>query len=160
MINLHQLGLSAAIACALAVGIVAQTTPTAPAATPPDRMTAITVAGCVQRDATPAAASIRESVGTSGSQPSPSFVLADVRAGAASTATPEAVLITLTVTGYRLAGDDKEVTQHVGRRVEITGTVDQKDEAIQRAGNGQTGAAALPTLTIITLTETTGTCSK
>ena len=160
MITLHQLGLSTGIVCALAVGIVAQTSSTPPATTPPDRMTAITVAGCVQRNTTPAAASLRETVGTSGNQPSASFVLADVRAGATSTGTPEAVLVTSTVTEYRLSGDDKEVMEHVGRRVEITGTVDQKDEAIQHAGKGTTGAVALPELTIITLKETTGACSK
>jgi hypothetical protein len=160
MMNLQQIGLSASIACALVTGIVAQTSSIPPAVTPPDQMTAITVTGCLQRDTTPAAATIRETVGTSGAQPSVSFVLADARASEASTATPEAVLVTSTVTAYRLSGDDEEVTQLVGRSVEISGTVDQKDDAIQRAGNGTTGAAARPKLTIITLKKTTGTCSN
>jgi hypothetical protein len=40
------------------------------------------------------------------------------------------------------------------------GTVDQKERAIERAEHGTTGAAALPKLTIATMKETTGTCSK
>jgi len=160
VINLNQLGLSTAITCSLAVGIAAQTSSTPPATTPPDQMTAITVTGCVQRNTTPPAPSLREAVGTAGARPDAVFVLADARSSGAGTATPDAVVVTSTVTQYQLSGDSQEVEQNVGRRVEISGTVDRKDGAIGRAGQGMTDATALPKLTIATLKETTGTCSK
>jgi hypothetical protein len=160
MITLHQLGLSTAIACSFAAGIAAQTSSTPPATTPPDQMTAITVTGCVQRNATLIEATTREAVGTTGARPRAVFVLADARGSAASIATPDAAVVTSTVTAYRLSGDDEEVEQNLGRRVEIMGTVDQKDGAVDRASHGETGAAALPKLTITTLKETAGTCSK
>ena len=160
MISLQQLGLSTTIACSLAAGIAAQTSATPPATTPPDRMTAITVSGCVQRNPTPPATSTRETVGTAGARPDTSFILADARGSATSTATPDAAVLTSTVTEYQLSGDTQEVEQNLGRRVEIVGTVDQKDGAVGRASRGTTGAAALPKLTIATLKESTGTCSK
>jgi hypothetical protein len=160
MSNLHQLGLSTAIACSLAAGIAAQTSSTPPATTPPDQMTAITVTGCVQRNTTLAEASPGEAVGTAGVRPGALFILADARGSAASGATPEAVVVTSTISVYQLSGDNQEVAQNLGRRVEIMGTVDQKERAIERAEHGTTGAVPLPKLTIATMKETTGTCSK
>jgi hypothetical protein len=88
------------------------------------------------------------------------FILAEARGSAASTATPDAAVLTSTVTEYQLSGDSQEVEQNLGHRVEIVGTVDQKDGAVVRMSRGTAGSAALPKLTITTLKESTGTCSK
>src|ERR1700722_17046783 len=105
MIDLHQLALSTAIACALAAGIAAQTSSTPPATTPPDQMTTVTVTGCVQRNATPSVTSGHETAGTSGVRPGASFILADARGSAASSATPEGAVVTSTIAVYQLSGD-------------------------------------------------------
>jgi hypothetical protein len=140
--------------------MTAQTSSTSAASTAPDRITTITVTGCVQRSTTPATSAAREIVATTGAQPDSPFILANARSNVAAAVTPEAVVVASTITAYRLSGDDQEVALNVGRRVEITGTVNERDAAIDGADKGTAGTAALPTLTITLLKEATGTCAR
>jgi hypothetical protein len=158
MINVRQLGLFAAFTCSCAAAAGAQTTSTPP---PPDEMTAITVSGCVQRNTTPSASSEREAIGSTGTRPDSPLILVDARGKKAAAVTPAAELVTSAVTSYRLAGGGKLVAENIGRRVEIAGTVDKRDPAIEQAVTGRSGAAPLPPmLTITMLTPLTGTCAK
>jgi hypothetical protein len=158
MTQLHQFRLSAVIAASLAAGLAAQTSPVQPPASP-DRMTAIVVTGCVQRNTARAASATSYAVGTSGTQADALFILANVRTPAAGSPTPEAAALASTVTTYRLYGDDKEVEQNLGRSVEIGGTVDQGDAAVAHPGQ-VAGSKGMPKLTVTTVKELTGSCSK
>ena len=122
-------------------------------------MTAIVVTGCVQRNSARAASASGEAVGTSGAQADALFILANVRTSATGTPTPEAAALASIVTTYRLYGDDKEVETNLGHNVQIGGTVDQGDAAVAHPGQAA-GSKGIPKLTVTTVKELGGTCSR
>jgi len=118
-----QSGMFAAIVCAAAVSLSAQSTPppagdqTQPRA---DASNKITVTGCVERakdNSTPTGTSGATATDTS------KFVLNNVAAAPAATSPSGASAI---ASSYRLDADDSKLTAHVGHKVEITGTADDK----------------------------------
>jgi hypothetical protein len=159
MTQLHQFGLWTVLALSCATGLAAQASPGQPPAASPDRMTAIVVTGCVQRNSARAASTTSGVVGTSGTQADALFILANVRMPAAGTPTPEAAALASTVTTYRLYGDDKDVESSLGHNVEIGGTVDQADAAVAHAGQAA-ASSGFPKLTVTTVKVLAGTCSK
>jgi hypothetical protein len=128
--------------------VMAQTAAPAQPSVSPDRMTTITVTGCVQRNPAPPAAT----AGAIG-QASANFILTNARR-AAGDSTPEAQAVASSVKTYRLIGDEPEVTDTLGRHVEITGTLDQGNGATELA----TGAST-PKLTVTMVKLTPGSCT-
>ena len=95
----------------------------------------ITVTGCIAK-AEPGATGTTGAAGATATEKEAKFVLnnASVTPSAtAGTAGAENAPAAATATEYKLDGDDAKLTPHVGHKVEITGTVDDK------------GAAAAPT---------------
>jgi hypothetical protein len=158
MTQLHQFGLSTVLAVSCAAGLAAQASPIQPPAASPDRMTAIVVTGCVQRN-TANAVSATSGVAGASAQADASFILANVRTAASGTPTPEAATLASIVTTYRLYGDDKEVESNLGHNVQIGGTVDQGDAAVAHPGQAA-GSRGIPKLTVTTVKELAGTCSR
>jgi hypothetical protein len=115
---------------------------------PPDQTTTISVSGCVSRTAAPAAES--------------AYLLTEARneESTAAEPTPDAVHLTSTVATYRLSGNDEEIAQHIDRRVTISGTVDQRDPAAAGANHGTANTTTPPKLTVTSMKETTGSCSR
>lgn len=121
-----QSGAFAAIVCAAAVSLSAQTPPTPPAAdTQPSYGSAnkITVTGCVERakgSATP--------TGTSGAaaMDTTKFVLNNVASSATETAGTSGSAKASIASSYRLDAEDSKLSPHVGHKIEVTGTVDEK----------------------------------
>lgn len=122
-----QSGVFAAIACAAAVSLSAQTPTTPPAAdqTQPSYGAAdkITVTGCVER-AKPSDAP----TGTSGAATDTTkFVLNNVAASAtapetAGTSGSKAEI----ASSYRLDAEDSKLSPHLGHKIEVTGIVEEK----------------------------------
>jgi hypothetical protein len=123
-----QSGVFAAIVCAAAVSVSAQTPPTPPAAdTQPSYGSAsnkITVTGCVERAKEPATPT-----GTTGAAAADTkFVLNNVMASAAPT-TPETAGTSgraSIASSYRLDAEESKLSPHVGHKIEVTGTVGDK----------------------------------
>ena len=123
-----QSGVFAAIVCAAAVSVSAQTPPTPPAGdTQPSYGSAnkITVTGCVERakeGSTP--------TGTTGAAATDTtkFVLNNVAASATApeTAGTSGSAKASIESSYRLDAEDSKLSPHVGHKVEITGTVGEK----------------------------------
>jgi hypothetical protein len=124
-----QSSMFAAVACALTVSVSAQTTPPTGGVTQPtfgaDKK--VTITGCLERSTesvatndrfmlnniVPNAPSMTGTVGTSGSEKAPK------------------------ARSYRLGGDDSKLSPHVGHKVEITGTVEDRPmSAGTRAASG------------------------
>lgn len=117
MKRLHS-SMCAAVACALTVSVSAQTTPPTGGVAQPtfgaDKK--ITITGCLERSTesvatndrfmlnniVPNAPSMTGMVGTSGSEKAPK------------------------ASSYRLDGDDSKLSSHLGHKIEITGTVEDR----------------------------------
>ena len=113
-----QSSMFAAVACALAVSASAQTTPPAGGVTQPTfgADMKVTITGCLERSTesvatnarfmlnniVPNAPSMTAMVGTSGSEKAPK------------------------ASSYRLDGDDSKLSPHLGHKIEITGTVEDR----------------------------------
>jgi hypothetical protein len=126
-----QSSLFAAVGCALTVSVSAQTTALTGGVSKPTfgAGETVTITGCLERS--------NESVATNDR-----FVLnnivpnAPAMAGTAVTSGPERP----NVTSYRLAAEDSKLSRHVGHKIEITGTVE--DRQMNAAGaSGATGSA-------------------
>jgi hypothetical protein len=159
MTQLRQFRLSAVIAASFAAGLAAQTGAVQPPPASPDRMTAIVVTGCVQRNAANAVSGTSGVAGAGGAQTDASFILANVHTSATGTPTPEAAALASIVTTYRLYGDEKEIGANLGHNVQVAGTVDQGDAAVAHPGQAA-GTKGMPKLTVTTVKELAGTCSK
>jgi hypothetical protein len=113
-----QSSMFAAVACALTVSVSAQTTPPTGGVSQPtfgaDKK--VTITGCLERS--------KESVATGDR-----FVLnnivpnAPAMTGAAGTSGSEKAP---KASSYRLDGEDSKLSPHVGHKVEITGTVEER----------------------------------
>jgi hypothetical protein len=124
-----QSGVFAAVVCAAAVSLSAQTPPPTPPAGAPTQPSygasnKVTVTGCVER-----AKDSASPTGTSGAAATDTtkFVLNNVAgsptapetAGTSGSAKPIA-------SSYRLDAEDSKISPHVGHKIEVTGTVDEK----------------------------------
>ena len=113
-----QSSLVAAVACALTVSVAAQTTPPAGGVSQPTfgAHKKVTITGCLERS--------NESVATNDR-----FVLnnivpnAPAMPGTAGTSGSERVP---KVTSYRLVAEDSKLSRHLGHKIEITGTVENR----------------------------------
>lgn len=119
----------------------------------------ITVTGCVQR----AGQSATGATGTTGTTGAPAaneikFVLTNASiggaeaAGTTGTATPPATAI---ASEYRLDTDEAKLTEHVGHKVEVTGTVEQPSHSEQKP---PASAANAPTLKVSNVKMVSSTC--
>jgi hypothetical protein len=133
--KLTQTGAAAALACAMAVTLGAQTpaperqTPSSPSSS----ANKVTVTGCLEK-ASPSDSPTGTS-GAAGASAAAKFVLNNASSGSAA---PSGAAGTsgASATSYKLDGEDAKLTPHVGHKVEITGTAPASDRA------SSTGAAA------------------
>jgi hypothetical protein len=116
-----------AVACATTVALSAQATPPSSDQTQPSGASAkskITVSGCLERSKDSAAPT-----GTTGapsaSMDSSKFVLNNVTPASAS-GTAGTSGSASTASSYKLDGDDSKLTPHIGHKVEISGTADDR----------------------------------
>ncbi|MGH9373644.1 MAG: hypothetical protein ACRD15_19160, partial [Vicinamibacterales bacterium] len=132
-----------AFACAMAVGLSAQTPPPpgGAAQTPPSSGSSdkITVTGCLEK-----ASSSPSPTGTSGAAGAASsakFVLNDVTSGKSAPPGPAGTsgAAKSSASSYKLDGADSKLSPHVGHKVEISGTVDDDDD---KPAGGKPGAPA------------------
>lgn len=126
--KLTQTGAAAALACAMAVTLGAQT-PAPERQTPSGASSSankVTVTGCLEK--APASDSPTGTSGAAGASAAAKFVLNNASSGAAS---PSGAAGTSgsTASSYKLDGDDAKLTPHVGHKVEITGTAPSSDRA-------------------------------
>jgi hypothetical protein len=123
----------------------AATTPQRPAASAAAAQT-ITIQGCIQRN-TQASSATTGATGTAGST-TESFVLANAMrpAGAAASATAGAPPMSI-ASSYRLDAEASKLSPHVGHKVEITGTLENRMA-------GASASSATPSTSTSTTTST------
>jgi hypothetical protein len=127
----------------------APTPPSQPPAAAPAPADNLTVTGCLERRAPGAVGT----AGAAGSIDAPGFILTKVMkptgtAGSSSAATAPA--------SYRLDADEKKVAEHVGKKVEITGTVaDRSADA-----NASKGSSDMPRLKVESVKMIAATCTE
>jgi hypothetical protein len=158
-------GTFALLACAGLAATQAQTpTPTrepstqTPSATTPQRPSSsmpaaqtVTIQGCIQRN-TQTSSATTGATGTAGST-TEAFILANAMKPAASTGTAGATAPPMSIaSSYRLDADASKLSPHVGHKVEITGTLEDR-----MAGRSapSTPAASTPQTSTSTTTSTT-----
>ena len=156
--NLWRVGTFGAVACAVAIGVAAQTanppqTPS-PSSSQTKSMDKVTVTGCVQRADTAAP------TGTSGSTAAASsaskFILANAKSessGSSATAGTSGSASSATASSYKLDADDAKLTPHVGHKVEISGTVEP-------ASSAASSSMSSPTLKVDSVKMIASTCSN
>jgi hypothetical protein len=129
-----QLSMFAAVACALTVGVSAQTTPATSGVNQPTfgANNKITITGCLERTKEGAAASDRTAFMLNNISPN-----APAMTGTAGTSGSEEKP---KATAYRLDGEDSKLSGHVGHKIELTGTVD--DRTMSTTGTAGTGGSA------------------
>jgi hypothetical protein len=163
-----QAGVLSVFACAMTMTLSAQSNPpggaqTPPAGTPSARESAskVTVTGCLEKAS---ASSSTSPTGTSGAATGaamePKFVLNQVTpsstgtAGTAGTSTPAA-------SSYKLDGDDAKLSPHVGHKVEITGSIDDKPSSArsETPPAASSSASAAPKLKVEAVKMIAGSCT-
>jgi hypothetical protein len=132
--KLRQSSMCVAVACTLAAGVSAQTTPLTGGASQPTfgAEKKVTVTGCLERSSQSVATNDR-------------FVLNNVvpsGPAAADTVGTSGSEKPLKATSYRLDAEDSKLSPHVGHKIEITGTVEQrpKSAAATPRPTGSTGS--------------------
>ena len=122
-----------AVACAFAVGVSAQTTPPAAGVTQPTfgAHKTITITGCLERAKESAATSDRTKFMLNNIVPN-----APAATGTTGTSGSEKAPA---VSSYRLDSDDSKLTAHVGHKIEVTGTVE--DRPMNASGASAAGAS-------------------
>ena len=161
-----QAGVLSVFACAMTMTLSAQsnppggaqTPPTSPAERPSASASKVTVTGCLEK----ASASSTSPTGTAGTagtaMDTTKFVLNSVTpsatgtAGTAGTATPSA-------SSYKLDGDDAKLSPHVGHKVEITGSIDDKPSSARSETSPAAAAPAAPKLKVEAVKMIAGTCT-
>ena len=163
--NLWRVGTFGAVACAVAIGVAAQTAnpPQTPNPSPSPSssqtkstsgMDKVTVTGCVQRADT--AAPTGTSGSTSAASSAPKFILENAKSGSSSsssTAGTSGSASSATASSYKLDADDAKLTPHVGHKVEISGTVES-------ASSAASSSMASPTLKVDSVKMIASTCSN
>ena len=155
----------AAIVCAASVGVAAQGGRTAASGKKTGAAdTNITVTGCVQNEASPsssAAASggfvlsnaiVANAAGRVAPSPGSATGTTGTAGAAAKTAgtTGTAGSASKTHTGmsYVLDGRDSELKNHLGHQIEVTGTLEARNDAIASAGSTSSAPSATPTWSV------------
>ena len=157
-------GMFAAIVCAASMTLAAQTPPpggeqSSPASkkqgtTAKDDAKKVTVTGCLERAKEGAAAT--GTAGTSGSADTTKFVLNNVTPSSSeSTTARTGALSRASTSSYRLDVDEAKVSAHVGHKVSITGTVENRASA-----TGAAASASAPRLKVDTITHVSATCTS
>lgn len=158
-----------AVACALSMGLAAQTPPAGGAQSTPSADTAskVTVTGCLEKasgsasaTATTPATGAPATGGASASAATSSmakFMLNNAMSGAGASATGTAGAAGTSGTAgaarpsasaYQVDGDEAKLTPHVGHKVEITGTVASAKSGADSTATSASGAGAAPRLKV------------
>jgi hypothetical protein len=153
----------AAVACAAVVAAQAPpppqvpappSQPAAPAQRPPDVKSApsdsLTVIGCLERRAPGAVGT----AGVAGGADAPAFILTKVMRPAG---TPPSSSAALASASYRLDSDEKKLSEHVGRKVEIKGKVADLPAG---ANASKGGSSDLPQLKVDSVKMIASTCTE
>jgi hypothetical protein len=159
------------VACAMAVGLSAQTPPAGgqqPAGERPSASGAskVTITGCLEKASGSSAPT--GTSGAAGAASSAKFVLNNASSGGSS-ASPGAAGTSgaATASSYRLDGDDSKLSPHVGHKVEITGSVQGARPSAGKSGEpgaapGAAGAASSaggPTLKVDAVKMVASSCT-
>lgn len=149
-------GTCAAIAFGLAVGVLAQE-PSQPK--PSASAKSITVTGCIQR-AEQGPTGTSGTPGASAAANEPKFLLTNAAMGSSGTGTsgtagsvPSSAAVS---SEYRLVAEDAKLTDHVGHKVEISGTVEKASSAATQPPAAS--AANAPKLKVDTVRMIASTC--
>ena len=153
----------AVLACVAAVTLSAQTpppseTPQTPSAaakqTPSSAENKVTVTGCLERSK-PTAASPTGTSGAATASDTTKFVLNNVTASPAAAETAGTSGSARPVaTSYRLDADETKLTAHVGHKVSITGSVENRMSAM-----GAEKSASAPKLKVESVTHIAPSCT-
>jgi hypothetical protein len=146
-----QSSMFAAVACALTVSVSAQTTPPTGGVSQPtfgaDKK--VTITGCLERS--------KESVATNDR-----FVLnnivpnAPAMTGTAGTSGSEKAP---KATSYRLDGEDSKLSPHIGHKVEITGTVEERSMSTTGTPGASGSASEAPKFKVETVKMIASSCT-
>jgi hypothetical protein len=146
-----QSSMFAAVACALTVSVSAQTTPPTGGVTQPtfgaDKK--ITITGCLERS--------KESVATSDR-----FILNNIVPNAPSmtgTAGTSGSEKAPKASSYRLDGDDSKLSPHLGHKVEITGTVEDRPMSATGTPGASGSAPEAPKFKVETVKMIASSCT-
>jgi hypothetical protein len=146
--------MAAVIACATTLGVAAQTPSTTTSKAMDNTADKITVTGCLQEGS-------RSSTGTtsSASTTSGTYILANATTGSGSASTTAGTTSSPTTAGttgttgattagstapvsYVLDGRDSDLKNHVGHRIEVSGTLDTPDRAAASPTSTTTSGSA------------------
>jgi hypothetical protein len=150
-----QLGAFAAVACAMAVTLSAQTPPAGgagqspsqpPSASQPTQRSSdsntVTVQGCLEK-ATPGPTGTSGAAAGASSASSAKFVLNNAMAASSSSSPTAGTSGSRPIaSSYSLDGDDSKLTPHVGHKVEISGTVESARPSSPSSEPGAASSAA------------------
>ena len=168
-----------AFACALTVGLAAQTSRTPSTQTTSQTDKQITVTGCVQRASDSGSSGTGGTSGTSGSTSASSskFILTNAMMGSGGTSgSTSGTTGSSTSSGssgsmktYRLdTTDDSKLTPHVGHKVEVSGTLEEQSSTTSSSstsgtsgttGTSSTSSANAPKLKVDSVRMLSSTCS-
>jgi len=167
--------MAVAFVCAASAGVAAQS---GAGATSAMADKTITVTGCVQNisssapsgstqkgfllaNATTASASTSSAAATPGSTPAPSPTQSGTAAGTPTGTSGSATASSPSMgTSYVLSGKDSELKDHVGHRVEVTGTVEAKTSTTSTSTSTPTSTETSSTSTMTTNPKLTVTSVK
>ena len=158
----------AGFACALTLSLSAQAYPPAAGqapATPGSQKTSdakkVTVSGCLERGS--ASANPTGTTGAPAGTPaagaasaSATFVLNTAAAGSAAAGTTGTAG---TASSYTLAGDEAKLSPHVGHKIEITGTVEDRPMSDKASETATTATKKAPKLTVETVKMISASCT-
>jgi peptidoglycan DL-endopeptidase CwlO len=162
-------GTFAAVACAAAIGVAAQTTSPSQTSSSSDK---VTVTGCVQRAASMptgtsgAASSATEKFILSNAMSSDSSKSAGATTGTSGTTASSSTKASATASSYRLDADDSKLTAHVGHKVEVTGTIESDSSTAAASASGSTSGtsasatSSAPKLKVDSVKMIASTCSN
>jgi hypothetical protein len=138
--------------CAVTVGLGAQAPTSAqPPSAQPEASKSVTFSGCVEKAAPDAAA-------PAAAASAPAFILTNASpAGSGGGAVGTGGSAKPAAAKYRLDADDAKLSPHVGHKVEVTGTID--DKAMPSAPSGAAAASAGPKLKVDSIKMVAATCS-
>jgi hypothetical protein len=148
-----QSSMCAAVACALTVSVSAQTTPPTGGVTPPTfgAHKKTTITGCLERAREGAATADRTAFMLNNIVPNAPAPLGTAGTSGSENA-PKA-------SSYRLDGADSKLSPHVGHKIEITGTVEERPMSATGTPATSGSAPEAPKFTVDTVKMLASSCT-
>ncbi len=146
----------AVAACALSVSVSAQSTPATGGVSQPTfgASKSVTITGCLERAKSGASAGAVSDMNT--------FTLKSITSdtpGATGTTGTSGTANAPVASSYRLDGEDSKLSPHVGHKVEITGTVEDRPMGVTDTPAASTSSPEAPTLKVSSVKMIAASCS-